>query len=175
MLLDDEGPPQAGVRDESPAPIGVRPPCQAEGGPPDPPCGTRGPPRPRPMSIVCPVTGSLTTRMSLGMEINLFLECSSTRACISVESLTIPTRPLNGPLRTMTVLPIILSRPKLFWGGPIIPPGTPFLIKAGFIFVRSGPVDLPPLAETVTTLVVRTTTIPEFSACALLCKNRNER
>lgn len=63
----------------------------------------------------------------------------------------------------MTVLPINRSRPKLF-GGPIPPPGMPFRINAGFILLRSGPVDRPPLAETVTTLVVRTTTMPAFSA-----------
>ena len=160
LLLAEDAPPQAGVLDESAAAIGVRPPCQPDGGAAE---GTRGPPLPRPISIVWPVTGSLTTRSSLGIDTSLFLEWSSTRACTSPASLTIPTRPLKGPFRTMTVFPIILSRPKLF-GGPIILPGAPRLIRAGFILVRSGPVDRPPLADTVTTLVVRTTVIPEFSA-----------
>jgi hypothetical protein len=55
LLREDKEPPHAGVL-ESRAAMGVREPDQLGcGGPPGPP-GTRGLP-PRPMSIVCPVTG----------------------------------------------------------------------------------------------------------------------
>ena len=110
------------------------------------------------------------------------LLCNSTRAVTSVASLTIPNNPLYGPCLTITVCPIVRSRPPVLMagGGGIIPapPGPPILLCiAGFILFRSGPllVILAPFAATVARFVVFATNTPRFSFNSRLYKKAKER